>query len=53
VVKGKNQNLCAMFFRIKEYAAEDADVTYQLKQNFSQILDKLENKSYLMKSKFR
>jgi DNA polymerase I len=29
---------------IKEYAAEDADVTYQLKQNFSPILDKAETK---------
>jgi DNA polymerase-1 len=29
---------------IKEYAAEDADITYQLKQNFSPILDKAETK---------
>ena len=29
---------------IKEYAAEDADVTYQLKQNFDPILDKAETK---------
>jgi DNA polymerase-1 len=29
---------------IKEYAAEDADVTFQLKQNFSPILDKAETK---------
>jgi DNA polymerase-1 len=29
---------------IKEYAAEDADVTYQLKQHFSPILDKAETK---------
>jgi len=29
---------------IKEYAAEDADITYQLKQNFSPILDKVETK---------
>ena len=29
---------------IKEYAAEDADITWQLKQNFSPILDKAETK---------
>jgi DNA polymerase-1 len=29
---------------VKEYAAEDADVTFQLKQNFSPILDKAETK---------
>ncbi len=29
---------------IKEYAAEDADVTFQLKQNFDPILDKAETK---------
>jgi len=29
---------------IKEYAAEDADITFQLKQNFSPILDKAETK---------
>ncbi len=30
---------------IKEYAAEDADITFQLKQNFSPILDKAETKN--------
>jgi DNA polymerase I len=29
---------------IKEYATEDADITFQLKQNFSPILDKAETK---------
>ncbi len=29
---------------VKEYAVEDADITYQLKQNFSPILDKAETK---------
>lgn len=29
---------------IKEYAAEDADITFQLKQNFSPILDKAQTK---------
>ena len=29
---------------IKEYAGEDADITFQLKQNFSPILDKAETK---------
>ena len=44
--KGKNQKSMrdVGLEEIKEYAAEDADVTYQLKQNFSPILDKAETK---------
>ena len=44
--KGKNQLSMrdVSLEEIKEYAAEDADVTYQLKQNFSPILDKAETK---------
>jgi DNA polymerase-1 len=44
--KGKNQKSMrdVSLEEIKEYAAEDADITYQLKQNFSQILDKVETK---------
>ena len=44
--KGKNQKSMrdVALEDIKEYAAEDADVTYQLKQNFSPILDKAETK---------
>ena len=44
--KGKNQKSMREIplEEIKEYAAEDADITYQLKQNFSPILDKAETK---------
>ncbi|PWA10179.1 DNA polymerase I [Flavobacterium laiguense] len=44
--KGKNQKSMreVSLEDIKEYAAEDADITYQLKQNFSPILDKAETK---------
>ena len=44
--KGKNQKSMrdVALEDIKEYAAEDADVTYQLKQHFSPILDKAETK---------
>ena len=44
--KGKNQKSMrdVALEEIKEYAAEDADVTFQLKQNFSPILDKAETK---------
>ncbi len=44
--KGKNQKSMrdVALEETKEYAAEDADVTYQLKQNFSPILDKAETK---------
>jgi DNA polymerase I len=44
--KGKNQRSMrdVSLEEIKEYAGEDADVTYQLKQNFSPILDKAETK---------
>ena len=44
--KGKNQLSMrdVALEEIKEYAAEDADITYQLKQNFSRILDKAETK---------
>ena len=44
--KGKNQKSMreVALEDIKEYAAEDADITYQLKQNFSPILDKAETK---------
>lgn len=44
--KGKNQLSMRQvpLEDIKEYAAEDADVTFQLKQNFSPILDKAETK---------
>lgn len=44
--KGKNQKSMreVPLEDIKEYAAEDADVTWQLKQNFSPILDKVETK---------
>ena len=44
--KGKNQKSMrdVALEEIKEYAAEDADITYQLKQNFSSILDKAETK---------
>jgi DNA polymerase-1 len=44
--KGKNQKSMrdVALEEIKESAAEDADVTYQLKQNFSPILDKAETK---------
>lgn len=44
--KGKNQKSMrdVALEDIKEYAAEDADVTYQLKQHFGPILDKAETK---------
>jgi DNA polymerase I len=44
--KGKNQQSMrdVALEDIKEYATEDADVTFQLKQNFSPILDKAETK---------
>ena len=44
--KGKNQKSMRdiALEEIKEYAAEDADVTFQLKQNFSPILDKADTK---------
>ena len=44
--KGKNQLSMRQvpLEEIKEYAAEDADITFQLKQNFSPILDKAETK---------
>jgi DNA polymerase-1 len=44
--KGKNQLSMRQvpLEDIKEYASEDADITYQLKQNFSPILDKAETK---------
>lgn len=44
--KGKNQKSMrdVALEEIKEYAAEDADVTYQLKQHFGPILDKAETK---------
>jgi DNA polymerase-1 len=44
--KGKGQKSMrdVTLEEIKEYAAEDADVTFQLKQNFSPILDKAETK---------
>jgi DNA polymerase-1 len=44
--KGKNQKSMRdiALEEIKEYAVEDADITYQLKQNFSPILDKAETK---------
>ena len=44
--KGKNQLSMRQvpLEDIKEYAAEDADITFQLKQNFSPILDKAETK---------
>ena len=53
--KGKNQKSMrdVALEEIKEYAAEDADVTYQLKQNFSPISTKPKPKNCLMKSKFR
>jgi DNA polymerase-1 len=37
---------------IKEYAAEDADITFQLKEIFSPILEKPKPKNYLTKLKF-
>ncbi|MCA6421591.1 MAG: DNA polymerase I [Flavobacterium sp.] len=44
--KGKGQQSMrdVALEEIKEYAAEDADITFQLKQNFSPILDKAETK---------
>ena len=44
--KGKNQKSMrdVALEEIKEYATEDADITFQLKQNFSPILDKAETK---------
>ncbi|MFC6875690.1 DNA polymerase I [Flavobacterium myungsuense] len=44
--KGKNQQSMrdVAIEDIKEYATEDADITFQLKQNFSPILDKAETK---------
>jgi DNA polymerase-1 len=44
--KGKNQQSMrnVALEDIKEYATEDADITFQLKQNFSPILDKAETK---------
>ncbi|MEO8236224.1 MAG: DNA polymerase I [Flavobacterium sp.] len=44
--KGKNQKSMrdVALEEIKEYAAEDADITFQLKQNFSPILDRAETK---------
>ena len=44
--KGKNQKSMrdVSLEEVKEYAVEDADVTYQLAQHFSPILDKAETK---------
>ena len=44
--KGKNQKSMRdiMVDTVKEYAVEDADITYQLKSHFSPILDKAETK---------
>jgi DNA polymerase I len=44
--KGKGQKSMRQVAleEIKEYAAEDADITFQLKQHFSPILDKAETK---------
>ena len=44
--KGKNQKSMrdVPLEEIKEYAVEDADITFQLKENFSPILDKAETK---------
>ena len=44
--KGKNQKSMrdVPLEEIKEYAVEDADITFQLKQNFGPILDKAETK---------
>ena len=44
--KGKNQKSMrdVAIEQVKEYAVEDADVTYQLKSHFSPILDKAETK---------
>ncbi|MFT7351055.1 MAG: DNA polymerase-1 [Flavobacterium sp.] len=44
--KGKNQKSMrdVALEEIKEYAAEDADITLQLKENFSPILDKASTK---------
>ena len=44
--KGKGQKSMrdVSLEEIKEYAAEDADITFQLKQNFSPILDKADTK---------
>src|SRR5690606_29957193 len=44
--KGKNQKSMrdVNLEDIKEYAAEDADITFQLKEVFSPILDKAETK---------
>ncbi|PWA06840.1 DNA polymerase I [Flavobacterium psychrotolerans] len=44
--KGKNQKSMrdVPLEDIKEYATEDADITFQLKQNFSPLLDKAETK---------
>ncbi len=44
--KGKNQKSMrdVSIEEVKEYAVEDADVTYQLAQHFSPILDKAETK---------
>ena len=44
--KGKNQKSMrdVSIEVIKEYATEDADITFQLKQNFEPILDKAETK---------
>ena len=44
--KGKGQKSMrdVALEEIKEYAVEDADITYQLMQNFSPILDKAETK---------
>ena len=45
---GKNQKSMREIAieEVKEYAAEDADITYQLKQNFGPILDKAETKKF-------
>jgi DNA polymerase-1 len=44
---GEEQNRCVELEEIKEYAAEDADITFQLKQLFSVELEKTETKKLL------
>jgi DNA polymerase-1 len=53
--KGKNQKSMrdVPLEDIKEYAAEDADVTFQLKKFLVRFWTKPKPKNYLMKSKFR
>jgi DNA polymerase-1 len=51
--KGKNQKSMRDVELDKEYATEDADITFQLKELFTAELDKTETIKLLTKLRFR